>query len=670
MPAESAPEERRDRYGWPIEWGLILLVGWLYCGTRLLDFNPRILQISGEHSESATLPILAEIGVKRYHEIPLWNPYMLTGFPHAGDLVNHFWNPVSTVPVVIWGGVNGMKVSVFLAFLLAGLGQWVFARVFGLRGPVRLWAAVLFMISGGLAILWRIGWYELLLGAALFPWCFAAFWVAMHRRDRRSIVLAAVCVALVLASGGGYYPFYLAGCALVLVVMAVMLSKLGEGRIRVRRALAVGLFAAGLSAVVLVPWIDGRTYTVRDRPPEREQPGSQPIPYALINYVVSDPAWLNTTILGTSGGFSWFYMGWLPLAAAAFAPLAFRRADLRPGVLTAAALTLFLLAWNANKFTPFKYLYQAIPFFYNLRFPGRLLVIAASPLIVLGGLGLQHLYDAVGRSAGDTGEAKPTRGRWLVWFWRSWLLLILLLCSLEAFRLNQQHAFAPWPIDPKSYQALEWLKAHDSGAYYVDIGDGFPEWGWMTTAYTMEIPVINFKYNRHVKSQDAQREPPSPFFAKPKYLLLQPSREHPVLARRLKDFDDWTLWEDPDALPFAFSIAESLARSGAPVRSEDAAPLEGKIDGPNRVIVRAASQRGGRLVVLVSDYPGWKLTVDGVPAAVVPVNGYLGASLREGTHEYRFRFAPRQFTIGALVSIATLLLAAALLVAPSPRAAR
>ena len=163
---------RRLPLGPLLEWLLIVVVVTLYSRAALLDFDPHQLAQTAEQNESATLPILAEIGLRRYGEIPLWNPYMLTGFPLAGDPVSHFWNPVATAPVLLWGGVNGMKVSLYLSLLIAGFGQWFLAHVFGLRGLIRLWAGLLFALSGGLALLLWLGWYELLVGVAWFPWCF------------------------------------------------------------------------------------------------------------------------------------------------------------------------------------------------------------------------------------------------------------------------------------------------------------------------------------------------------------------------------------------------------------------------------------------------------------------------------------------------------------------
>ncbi|MBP8948895.1 MAG: hypothetical protein KBG73_08640, partial [Candidatus Promineofilum sp.] len=71
---------------------------------------------------------------------------------------------------------------------------------------------------------------------------------------------------------------------------------------------------------------------------------------------------------------------------------------------------------------------------------------------------------------------------------------------------------------------------------------------------------------------------------------------------------------------------------------------------------------GRRLVVLVSDYPGWQLWVDGERAAVEPLNGYLGAALRPGAHTYAFVFRPIGAFVGMGVSGLALALCAGLVV--------
>jgi hypothetical protein len=653
-----------------LEWSAILLVGILYCYPTLLNRDPLRLSQAGEHPESATLPLLAEIGLKRYGEIPLWNPYMLTGFPHAGDFVNHFWNPVSTVPILLFGGINGMKFSVVLSFLIAGWGQWFFAHVFGLRGIARLWSALLFLVSGGLALLWRVGWYELLLGAVWFPWCIASLWWAIRRRDRTSIALAALPIAIVLTSGGGYYPFYLFGTLSLLVLLAVLLAPADARWLPMRRAVGVALLTAALVAVVTLPWIDSYRMTARDASPERDQSGSQSIPYALINYIVYEPSWFGATILGTKGGWNWFYIGWLPLAGAALAPLAFRSRRARAPILVLASLTLLLLAWHANRHTPFKYVYDLVPWLYNLRFVGRLLIVATIPLLGLAGWGVRHVQQQLGRWGERRAVTIPENGKTkassisLKWIVLAPFFLVLLFSVRNVYKVNKGFALLDGRLDPKSIESLSFLRRYDRGLYYTNIGGGYPEFKWTPAAYMLEMPIINFQYNRRLTSQDKQRSPDSPFFASAKYILARPDQPIPADAKSIRTFGgDWTLWHDPNALPFAFTAARALLQSGAPVRNESVRPAAVQLVGPNQVTVRAVGDSDRDLVVLVSDYPGWKLFVDDRSASVRPVNGYLGAAMRPGEHAYRFVYRPRSYQVGLVISVLAVIAVCVLILA-------
>lgn len=641
----------------------IFFLAYLYSGQTLLDFNAQQLQQTGEHNESATLPLLAEISLTRYGQIPLWNPYMLTGFPHTGDFISHFWNPVATLPVLIWGGINGMKVSVFMALALAGMGQWVFAHVFGVRGLVRLWAGLLFMISGGLALLWRLGWYELLLGAVWFPWCFASVWWALRRQDRTSLVLAAICVAMVITTGGGYYPFYLFLCLSVLVGMALLWTRPSERWVRLRRAIAVALLSAGLLAVMLLPLIDGYRFTRRDALPDLEQKLSQPISYALINYVVSAPEWFRADILSKGSGWSWFYIGYLPLLALTLIPLAYSRARWRRPALSALVmLTLVLLALQASRYPPFSIIYDWIPFLYTFRFPNRLLVIAASPLIILAALGLQYLLLAgrqwsrgwqlaVARKKGE-GSVKGISVRWVL---HVALLVVMALALRDVFEVNKTFAFSLQQRNDKPYVALSWLKNHDPDLYYTNLGGGAVYWDWVTVGYELEMPIINFRYNRRLLSLDAQSQPESLFRASAKYMLALPEQPKPDNAELLTEFDGVELWYLPDALPFAFTVPSARLQSSIKLTREEVSPLAARFAGTNQVIVHGEpGHADDRLVVLVSDYPGWRLYVDGQPVAQKPVNGYLGAVMPAGEHTYTFVFRPAQYYVGLGISLLTL----------------
>ncbi|HOU41694.1 MAG TPA: hypothetical protein PK829_10555 [Promineifilum sp.] len=650
--------DSRVRSYW-LEWLILLAVVYLYSHAATLDFDPQQMQQTGEQNESATLPILAELGF-RHGEIPLWNPYMLTGFPHTGDPVSHFWNPVATLPVLLWGGINGMKVSLFLSLLVAAFGQWYLAHVFGLRGVFRLWAGLLFVLSGGLAMLSWLGWYELLVGAAWFPWCFALLWRALRRGGRLSVVLAAGAIAMVITTGGGYYPLYLGVCLAVLTGMALVWSRLGEhGRV-LRRAAAVAVLAAGLSAVYWLPLVDGLRYTVRDAPPDGMQIGSQAIPYALFNFVVSDPTWFRAEVLNKGSGSGWLYVGLLPIVALGLLPWVYAHfRGRRRGLLTLLALLLTLLLWNANRYAPVRTLYDLLPFLYTFRFPGRLLIIATSPLLVLAGMGLQTLLVRARRRVPARAEAGGITPRWLMGVAAA---LLLLLSVINVFRVNQPFMTAPHPRNQVARAALTWLREADPGLYYINIGGDIIYWDWLAYAYELELPVLNFRYNRGLDSMDAQYGPLSPFNAQPKYTFVVASEPPPPGATQVNLFAEVAVWRRDDVLPYAFA-----ARPDAPITTDTVRAVDVRLDGPNRVVVQAAAEADEtQLVVLVSDYPGWRLTVDGAPAELQPLNGYLGAALRPGAHTYVFAFRPPLHAVALAVSGLSLLACLALL-APALR---
>jgi hypothetical protein len=642
-----------------LELALVILFAWIYAG-GLLDFDPSILQQSGEHNESAARPILADYGLKRNGEIPLWNHFMQTGFPHAGDLLGHFWSPVATLPVWIWGGINGMKVSIFLTFLFAGLGQWHLARVTGAKGMFRVWSALMFTFSGGLALLWRVGWYELLVGAAWFPWTFAAFWQALHKRDITSLASTAFCAAMVISTGGGYYPFYLAGGALVILAGALVASP-RKYRQMTLRATATALWIAGLCAVVILPIYDGYRLIVREPGPDLAQTGSQPVHYGLINYLVSDPAWFHSQMLGALGGWNWFYIGPLSLGALIFLFYALKNRRGRAAALTFFAVFVIYLLWSANRYTIFKYLYDFWPFLYSLRFPNRLYIIAASPLLAVSACSLQSLvvvlrrwlakYRVILSTPGEAGEISVN----LRIIANLVMLAILFFSARDLFQTNRGIAIAPAPLDKHASSTLKWLREYDPGLYYINLGGGFIWWAWIPAATDLEMPVINFVYSQTLASKFAQERPDAPFYAQPKYQVSR-ADEPPANGVRIRDFDSVVLWGVTDALPFAFSAPPTAIAAGAKLGREMALEQAVKYDGPNRIKVQGSpANEDDMLVVLVSDYPGWKVRIDDQPANLEPVNGYLGVRMLSGKHQYTFFFDPPLHRIGLTISLLTLI---------------
>jgi len=79
---------------------------------------------------------------------------------------------------------------------------------------------------------------------------------------------------------------------------------------------------------------------------------------------------------------------------------------------------------------------------------------------------------------------------------------------------------------------------------------------------------------------------------------------------------------------------------------------------PTRVRVDLPDQAGGVLVLNDCYYPGWTATVDERPAEIFRANGtFRGVLAPAGSKAVEFRYRPRSFSLGALLSILALVLA-------------
>jgi hypothetical protein len=158
------------------------------------------------------------------------------------------------------------------------------------------------------------------------------------------------------------------------------------------------------------------------------------------------------------------------------------------------------------------------------------------------------------------------------------------------------------------------------------------------------------------------------------------------------------VFENPGALPRAYTVlaarvapdaegarAAVLARDFDPAREvilvgggaalagvrAEPPPVVWRADEAGTVVVEATLPAPGYLVLTDRWSPDWQASVDGEPAPCLRANGIFRAvALPAGTHEVRFRYAPRLLAACAGVSLAAAAVLAALLAAPGSRSAR
>jgi len=84
---------------------------------------------------------------------------------------------------------------------------------------------------------------------------------------------------------------------------------------------------------------------------------------------------------------------------------------------------------------------------------------------------------------------------------------------------------------------------------------------------------------------------------------------------------------------------------------------------PERIVVEAVAPRNALLVLGEKYYKGWKATMDGASAEIVPVDHVLrGVYLPPGKHRVEFRFDPLPFKIGKYLTLGSFALFGVMLV--------
>ncbi|MCI0721169.1 MAG: YfhO family protein [Acidobacteria bacterium] len=84
---------------------------------------------------------------------------------------------------------------------------------------------------------------------------------------------------------------------------------------------------------------------------------------------------------------------------------------------------------------------------------------------------------------------------------------------------------------------------------------------------------------------------------------------------------------------------------------------------PNHVELEASAEKACLLVLLDTDYPGWKAFIDGQETKISAVNSvFRGVNLAAGTHQIHFQYKPQSFRTGFWISMLTLCVWGALFV--------
>ena len=209
------------RLGHALEIGAILIVLWGATWT-LQDWSPDSRIRGPEFSYLINSGAIADRIFDLSGSIPLWNPFMARGEPLLESPFGFVLNPLMTVPMFLFGAVQGAKIAVLLHIGLMGIGGWLCAYVLGLKAPARVLAALIMGGAGGMAGAIGYGFYQMSLSQAYMPWIYAGLFGTIYTKSRRWIAVLAVAATLQIFAGTFWYVLPTAIACVVIVLLHIV----------------------------------------------------------------------------------------------------------------------------------------------------------------------------------------------------------------------------------------------------------------------------------------------------------------------------------------------------------------------------------------------------------------------------------------------------------------
>jgi hypothetical protein len=530
----------------------------------------------------------------RAGRLPLWNPYNASGEPWlANPQTGVFYPPAWLFLVLPFATAYMLYLLVHLVLL--GWGGYLLFERRASRGAALLGAAAL-MFSGPVLSLLDVS-----NNLATFAWIPLALWCAEEGAWRRGGAV------LTLAFLGGE-PFFAALAALLYVVVCVLAR-------RPRDVIAAALLAFGLSAVQLLPFLalvrvsdraagmDGasilrnsmtRRDWIRFAWPVETSPGQEFLLVVYVGVIVLALALLGVTTLRRRREIAC----WLALLGASVFIAS------GPAFLARMPVTLF-------------------------RYPARLMPFAALAIAALAAAG----WDRIRRD-------------------RRWLDLLLVLV-ISADLLSRTHWLLhaepfrrhPVPYDASIGASAKLFRLGDVDASHREdwISGYLNLYDRRFDSFT-PAPLVVERYLRYYR--EIARQPMHPDLTAaaigftltrnalpPPFAPVARSGNVVVFQGRYPTPMAAHIWPDPLTMrPAKWTVDTSSARV--------------KIDAP----------RDGILVLRQQAAPGWNVTVDGAPAESLLLDKvYRGVRLAKGPHEVVWTYRPRSFSMGAAMTLVTLL---------------
>jgi hypothetical protein len=634
------------------EWGLIAVLVLIFA-MKILDLNADTRLPGNEAEVFQVLDWTLINTLINNKQFPLWNPYLYTGLPYVADPMLHVFNPVVTIPVLLLGVRDGFKLAIFLSIIIAAFGMWRLGKDLGMGRATRIWMALMYAFAGQPVARFMQGQYLFVLAYAWIPWIISSLFLLVKTQRRRYVASAVLFMALLFFSGNVYYQFFM--LFVIILFGLVMFIRFQRNkpfiniRLRsIRLYLLTGVLALGVIAIQLLPQVEFWPRVNKDLNIE----GSHTLKQIFLDYTSKDSYRADAFDELPAREEFYAYIGLTPFLALGLLPFAVRSRDHKSLLFFALLLVLVVLWIDLNRMPWQDYFGQA-RMLLQFRHLLRMLIFGSFALIVLSGFGIDSLWVLLDRITSSTSDSRRA------WLCRNlakgglFLLAVFMLVGVCDLMITNRKYIGTQDIYQPAYDVFSWLRRYDPEIYYVRNN---PNNSWHDAMISNKHRFIDVWYHfANIRSLDGMVNK-RPVIAQPHY-IIQSAADAPPQATEytlVSQVEDSNIYRLPQSLPMAFAVGNVELLKGSEagnLQANDVTTLTPFFSGTNELEIITEGREDQSLVVLITHYPGWQVTVDGKERALKNIGGYLATDLLEGIHKYVFSYKPRPFFLGLASSL-------------------
>lgn len=584
--------------------------------------------------------------VRSCGQCAFWNGDIRGGAPAASDALTDTFYPTTMAAIYAFGTVQGSKVALAVAIVLAGIATWWLAAELGLSWGARVAAGCMGAAASHTAGKMEQGLLVVVTSIAAATLVLPAILRIYRVPTWRSAALLGLTLGLTALAGQGYLQM---GLVMLLPLSLILFWR----NPRPVRQLASRIAVAGIVALLIgMPFLlpFARVYGMFDKVYDLGFSNMQPARYLALNLVISDRDFLRDHSLGKIGFAGWYidYIGWIPVGLAFFGCyLLWRRSPQTALFLGCFTFGAFLIGGGA----PFKWLtWSHLPeniqgFAYSVRIPAFIASLAVPPLIGFAAVTIDHAFSWRPKTGGAVlrlgTHSIPGRLRGALP-----LLLWIVTTAVIIVALRDMRTVA------RSWISTETVTAETAAEFLQTLETDSLAWvsPMNNDGHLQLIGLIDgLKYSDTWRSWTLDQRP-----FPPAYLAVQLDPERPGM-HRIGAWGDYIRFMSDEENQYATASSPGDCRASG--------------EGGN-IDVTCTLASPGRLTVQENQFGDWTATIDGVPTTVGNEGQWIAVDLPAGSSDVVFRYRPIDVWIGIALGATGYLLAVVLFLAPEDATGR